>query len=148
MRSASWLAIQVLRALPRTRLSQAVGRLCDRPLPANISRAIEHAYTRVYGVDMTDVTPHHGAYPTIDAFFTRSLRAGARPISQSPVVSPADGRVVAIGRIEPEAHFRVKAQDYAADELIDRRTGGSLCRRLVRRRISGAARLSSRPCAR
>jgi len=79
---------------------------------------VERAYVRVYGVDMTDVAPHHGAYPTIDAFFTRPLRPGARPISHARVVAPADGRLVALGRIEPGARFRVKAQDYTADDLI------------------------------
>jgi phosphatidylserine decarboxylase len=118
MTPATWLGVQVLRVLPRTRLSRAVGWLCDNPLPASVSRAVERAYTRVYGVDMTDVAPRLGAYPTIDAFFTRPLRAGARSISQSRVVSPADGRLVALGRIEQGAHFRVKAQDYAAEALI------------------------------
>ena len=129
MTLATWLAIQVLRVLPRTRLSHTVGRLCDRPLPSRISRVVERAYVRLYGVDMTDVAPRQGAYPTIDAFFTRPLRPGARAISQARVISPADGRLVALGRIETGARFRVKAQDYAADELIgepaDMYVGGS-----------------------
>jgi len=79
---------------------------------------VERAYMRVYGVDMTDVAPRQSAYPTIDAFFTRPLRSGARVISQARVVAPADGRLVALGRIETGARFRVKAQDYAANELI------------------------------
>jgi phosphatidylserine decarboxylase len=116
MTLATWLGIQVLRVLPRIRLSHAVGRLCDRPLPSRISRVVERAYVRLYGVDMTDVAPRQGAYPTIDAFFTRPLRPGARAISQARVVSPANGRLVALGRIETGARFRVKAQDYAADE--------------------------------
>jgi phosphatidylserine decarboxylase len=80
MTVATWLTIQVLRALPRRRLSDAVGRLCDGQLPANISRAVERAYVRLYGVDMTDVAPRQGAYSTLDAFFTRPLRPGARTI--------------------------------------------------------------------
>jgi len=118
MKLGTWLSAQVLRALPRARLSRGVGRLCDRRLPSSISRAIERAYVRVYGVDMTDVSPRRDAYPTFDAFFTRSLRPGAREISQARVVSPADGRLVALGRIESGARFRVKAQEYGAHELI------------------------------
>ena len=118
MTLATRLTIQVLCALPRRRLSHAVGSVCERPLPASLSRAVQRAYVRIYGVDMTDVAPHHGTYPTIDAFFTRPLRPGARPISHARVVAPADGRLVALGRIEPSARFRVKAQDYTADDLI------------------------------
>jgi phosphatidylserine decarboxylase len=118
MRLGPWLSAQVLRALPRTRLSRVVGRLCDRRLPALLSRAVARAYVRVYGVDMADVSPRRDAYPSFDAFFTRPLRPGAREISQARVVVPADGRLVAVGRIEKGAQFRVKAQDYAAHELI------------------------------
>jgi phosphatidylserine decarboxylase len=55
---------------------------------------------------MTDLAPRQGAYPTLDAFFTRPLRPGARTIGQARVVSPADGALVALGRIEREARFR------------------------------------------
>jgi phosphatidylserine decarboxylase len=55
----------------------------------------------MYGVDMTNVALRQGAYPTIDAFFTRPLRPGARAISRARVVAPADGRLVGLGRIEP-----------------------------------------------
>jgi phosphatidylserine decarboxylase len=79
---------------------------------------MERAYVRLYGVDMADVLPRRDAYPTFDAFFTRPLRPGARRISHARVVAPADGRVVAIGRIDEEARFRVKNQGYAAHELI------------------------------
>jgi phosphatidylserine decarboxylase len=118
MTLATWLTVQVLRALPRRRLSRAAGRLCARQLPSGVSRVVERAYVRVYGVDMTDVAPRQSAYSTLDAFFTRPLRPGARTIGQARVVSPADGALVALGRIEREARFRVKAQDYAAHELI------------------------------
>jgi len=129
MRFGTWLSAQVLRALPRSRLSRVVGRLCDRRLPPPLSHAVERAYVRLYGVDMVDVSPRRDAYPSFDAFFTRPLRPGAREISQARMVVPADGRLVAVGQIEEGAQFRVKAQDYAAHELIgepaDVYTGGS-----------------------
>jgi len=84
---------------------------------------VERAYVRVYGVDMSDVSPRPDAYPTFDAFFTRPLRPGAREISLARVVAPADGRLIAVGRIERSKSFRVKAQDYAADELIGEPAG-------------------------
>lgn len=129
MRLVRWLTAQVLRALPRTRLSRAVGGLCDSPLPSLLSRAVERTYTRVYGVDLADVSPRRDPYPTFDAFFTRALRPNAREISPARVVAPADGQLVTLGRIGSGARFRVKAQDYAANELIgepaDAYIGGS-----------------------
>jgi phosphatidylserine decarboxylase len=129
MRFGSWLSVQVLRALPRKRLSRAVGRWCDVRLPRLVSRGIQRVYGGVYGVDMTDVAPRPDAYPSFDAFFTRPLRPGARAIGDARVVAPADGRLVATGPIEAGARFRVKAQDYVAHDLIgeaaDTYIGGS-----------------------
>jgi phosphatidylserine decarboxylase len=129
MTIATWLVVQALRALPRVGLSRAVGRVCDMPLPAGVSRLVERGYARAFGVDMTDVAPRQNAYPTLDAFFTRPLRPGARAVSPARVVAPADGRLVAAGPIEAGARLRVKAQDYGADELIgepaDAYVGGS-----------------------
>jgi phosphatidylserine decarboxylase len=78
---------------------------------------------------MADVVPRREPYPSLDSFFTRPLRPGARRISQARVVAPADGRLIALGRIDSAASFHVKAQNYAAHELIgesaDRYVGGS-----------------------
>lgn len=106
-----------------------MGRLCERPLPPGVSRAVVGAYVRAYGVDLTDVAAPQGAYPTFDAFFTRALRPGARPVARAGVVSPADGRLVALGRFAGGTRLRVKDQDYNASDLIgedaDPYVGGS-----------------------
>jgi phosphatidylserine decarboxylase len=114
---ASFAAAQIVRVLPRVRLSRAIGRLCDSPLPAPVSRALASAYCRAYRVDMAEVAPCDGAYPTFDAFFTRPLRAGARDISGDEVVSPADGVLSAKGSIDSGARLLVKGRPYEVPEL-------------------------------
>jgi phosphatidylserine decarboxylase len=114
---ATFAAAQIVRVLPRVRLSRAIGRLCDSPLPPPVSRALAHAYCRAYRVDMADVEPSDGAYPTFDAFFTRPLRPGARAISADELVCPADGLLSAIGRIDPGARLLVKGRPYEVAEL-------------------------------
>jgi phosphatidylserine decarboxylase len=115
---ATLLAAQVLRALPRVRISRAVGRLCDQPLPPAVSRAVTEAYCRAYRVDLSEAAVPLGAYPSFDAFFTRTLRPGARPISGDALVSPADGLLSALGVIDPGARIFVKGQPYDVGELV------------------------------
>jgi phosphatidylserine decarboxylase len=128
---ATFAAAQLLRLLPRSGVSHAVGRLCDKPLPPALSRAVTGAYIRAYGVDMKDVAPPDGSYPSFDAFFTRPLRRDARTISPSRVVSPADGRLVDSGIIDPCAELVVKGKPYDVAELVgdrgeaERLSGGS-----------------------
>ncbi len=117
MSIATFAAAQIVRVLPRVRLSRAIGRLCDSPLPPPVSRMLANAYCRAYRVDLADVAPSNGAYPTFDAFFTRPLRAGARAISTDDLVCPADGRMSALGRIDPGARLLVKGRPYDVTDL-------------------------------
>ena len=67
---------------------------------------------------MDEAEGHLGSYPSFDAFFTRPLKKGARRISADPAVSPADGKLSCLGRIDTGAQIHVKGQLYEAGELI------------------------------
>jgi phosphatidylserine decarboxylase len=120
MSVASYAAVQILRALPRTRVSRAVGRLCEASLPAGVSRAVVGLYVRAYRVDMDECQPQEGAYQSFDQFFTRQLKPGQRAICSNAreIASPADGKIEAIGPIDLEGTLLVKKQMYRVDELI------------------------------
>ena len=113
------LAVALYRALPRTGLSRAVGRLADARPPAPLLRAVIGAYIRYYRVDMAEAIVPDGGYPSFNAFFTRALRPGARPIDPDPelVTSPADGRVIAAGAIDDQTTVVVKDGRYRLAEL-------------------------------
>lgn len=115
---STFAAAQILRALPRVRISRAVGRLCDRPLPARVGAPLLRAYCRAYGVDMAEADPNSGGYASFDQFFTRALRVGARNVGSDAVVSPADGRLSAAGRIDAGARLFVKGKPYDVGELV------------------------------
>jgi phosphatidylserine decarboxylase len=115
---STFAAAQILRVLPRVHISRAVGRLCDQPIPSGFARAVERAYCRAYQVNMDEAEGHLGSYPSFDAFFTRPLKKGARRISADPVVSPSDGKLSCLGRIENGGQIHVKGQLYDAAELI------------------------------
>jgi phosphatidylserine decarboxylase len=120
MSVASFAAVQILRALPRTRVSRAVGRLCDTPLPPGLSRAVVGLYVRAYGIDLDECQPRDGAYESFDQFFTRELRPGLRAIcsNDKEVASPADGTIEAIGPVDQQGTLLVKKQRYTVADLI------------------------------
>lgn len=115
---STFAAAQILRALPRVHISRAVGRLCDQPIPSGLARAIERAYCRAYRVNMDEAEGYLGSYPSFDAFFTRPLKPGMRRISPDPIVSPSDGKLSCLGRVESGGTILVKGQKYEAGELI------------------------------
>ncbi len=108
----------MLRALPRERISYAVGRLCEHPLPPVLSGMLSRAYGAAFRVDMADVAAPHGTYRSFDAFFTRPLRSGARSVGATPVVCPSDGRMTSHGPIDDGARIFVKGRPYEVRDLL------------------------------
>ena len=59
-------------------------------------------------------------YEHFNAFFTRPLREGARPLEgdDDTLVSPADGDISQLGRIEAGRILQAKGHDFSATELL------------------------------
>lgn len=77
-------------------------------------------YCRAYDIDLSDYEIPRDGFSSFDAFFTRKLKPGARPIEADPdvLVSPADGRVEDLGPIERGSTFLVKGRPYSVVELL------------------------------
>jgi phosphatidylserine decarboxylase len=110
----------LLYLLPHHLLSQLMYWLtrCEwRPLKNTLIRAA----IRWYRVDMDQAEePVAENYPNFNAFFTRTLRADARPIDQNAdtVACPVDGRVSQLGQIQNGRIFQAKGQFYSLQELL------------------------------
>jgi len=130
MSVVTFAAAQLLRVLPRSAISKALGTLCEAQLPAPLAKAVVDTYCRAYDVATHEADPSGVPYRSFDAFFTRKLRAGLRNVEGDArtLVSPADGVLSEIGRIEPHGAIRVKGQDYTLEELLgDARWARELC---------------------
>ena len=116
----SLVAATSLRALPRKRLSRWLGRLARVEAPEPMLSTAMRAYCRAYDVDLTDYEVPPGGFDTFDAFFTRRLKPGTRPVDPHPdvIISPADGRVEDTGTIQPGSSFLVKGRRYDVAELL------------------------------
>jgi phosphatidylserine decarboxylase len=120
---STFAAARLIRALPRVQLSRTVGRLCEQSLPSPLSQFVQRIYCSAYDVNLEEAESP-GPYPSFDAFFTRSLRAGTRPLSQDLVVSPSDGRLSAAGPVDAGSTIRVKSQRYDVAELLGSASDG------------------------
>ncbi|RUS69951.1 hypothetical protein EGW08_022293, partial [Elysia chlorotica] len=60
------------------------------------------------------------SYPTFNAFFTRKLKDGVRPLeaNSSILSSPADGVLSEFGKIEDKTLIQAKKRDYSLEKLI------------------------------
>jgi phosphatidylserine decarboxylase len=112
------LSTNLLRILPQHLLAGAMYRVARSTRPWLKDLLIDRV-SRHYGVDMTEAEhPDAAAYPSFNAFFTRALRPGARPLAEGMVVSPADGQVSQIGRIRGEALLQAKRHEFELLALV------------------------------
>src|SRR5690606_28833370 len=94
------LALLGLGVLPQHALSRAAGWGMTRRLPAALRAPAVRAFGRLFGVDFSEVADPLGSFESLQAFFTRRLRDGSRPIDPAPdaLVSPCDGAWGVAGR--------------------------------------------------
>lgn len=78
-------------------------------------------FIRQYDVDLSEaVEQNPRGYEHFNAFFTRALRPDARPLPDDidTIVSPADGTISAIGRIEGGTLVQAKGHTFTVTELL------------------------------
>lgn len=111
--------VLLLACLPQHAVSRLTLRLTR--LRTRLKDPVVRWFIRTYGADMDEAAePDPAAYPSFNAFFTRPLRPGARPIAgdEGTPVSPVDGRVSQAGRIEAGRLYQAKGIDYGLVELL------------------------------
>ncbi len=115
--SSAFIRLQHLA--PQHGLSRLAGGVADSAVPW-LKDALIRRFIAAYGVDMSEAAEPASAYPTFNAFFTRALKPGARPLADADafVLSPADGAVSQIGPIADGRIVQAKARDYSVAELL------------------------------
>ena len=114
------LFIQAQRVVPQHQLSRVVGKLAASENPI-VKNTVIQAFKAQYGIDMSIAEQGDALkYKSFNEFFTRSLKEGVREIDANPnsVVSPADGAISQLGKIEEGDIFQAKGQSFSVEKLI------------------------------
>ena len=112
------LSIQTQHLLPKQLLTRLAGTFAGWEGGAFTQAAIRRFIAR-YGVDMTEAAdPRPEAYRTFNAFFTRALRPGTRPLADADFVCPVDAAISQFGLIEHDQIFQAKGHSYSTTALV------------------------------
>ncbi len=109
-----------LYVLPHHWISRLVFRLTRVECPRLVPPAIR-LFSRIFKVDLSEaVQPDPAAYAHFNAFFTRALKTGIRPITEGEniLTSPVDGCISQLGKITDGRIFQAKGHEYSALELL------------------------------
>ncbi len=110
----------LMRLLPKSALSTAVGLATRAPVPAALHQLAMRLFARQYHVSLDEAEGAIGDYPTFAKFFTRRLKAGLRPIDQGAnvIASPVDAHVSQAGHIERGQCLQAKGITFPVDKLL------------------------------
>jgi phosphatidylserine decarboxylase len=109
-----------LYPLPQHGISRLTFRLTRIETPW-FKNAFIRAFATHYKVDWSEALHSQPQdYRHFNAFFTRALSNGARPIEgdDNTVVSPADGAISQIGAIDDDAVFQAKGHSFGVQQLL------------------------------
>ena len=106
--------------LPHHALTRCAGWLSHSRLPP-LKNAMIRAFAWRYGVRWQEAagdSPHD--YASFNAFFTRALQPGARPVTAGAdtIVCPCDGRISITGAIEAGSLLQAKGRRYSLAALL------------------------------
>lgn len=106
--------------LPHHLLSRLAGCLAESRVEW-IKGPFTRWFARRFDIDMSQAANEDiNGYENFNAFFTRALKADARPLDPTPgaVLSPADGAISQHGKIENGRIFQAKGHNFSLLELL------------------------------
>lgn len=104
--------------LPKQALTAFAGFVASRER-GWVTTALIRWFVGKYQVNMAEAAnPDITAYPTFNAFFTRALKPGARPLAQAALVCPVDGAISQLGAIDRDQIFQAKGHHYSTTALV------------------------------
>ncbi|WP_180002572.1 MULTISPECIES: archaetidylserine decarboxylase [unclassified Acinetobacter] len=114
------LFIQAQKVVPQHRLSRVVGKIAASENPL-VKTAVIAAFKTKYGIDMSIAEQTNALkFKSFNDFFTRGLRTGVRAVDadSTAIISPADGAISQLGKIENGDVFQAKGQKFTVENLI------------------------------
>ncbi|WP_313953278.1 archaetidylserine decarboxylase [Accumulibacter sp.] len=112
------LAVLAQYLLPKQALTTLAGMFASSEAGKLTTTAIRW-FVRRYGVDLSEaVDPDPLSYKTFNEFFTRPLRAGARPLAEADFLCPVDGAISQFGAIDHDQIFQAKGHRYSTTTLV------------------------------
>ncbi|MES2987091.1 MAG: archaetidylserine decarboxylase [Pseudomonadota bacterium] len=112
------LKVMLQYVLPKQLLTRLAGRAAGAQAGATTTAVIRW-FVGKYKVDMGEAAnPDIVSYKSFNAFFTRPLKAGARPLANADFVCPVDGAISQLGAIDDHQIVQAKGHFFTTTDLV------------------------------
>jgi phosphatidylserine decarboxylase len=115
-----WCVIMFVRCLPRNFMSRVAGWIASWQLPQPLRQWQLKSFGRTFGVQFDEIKDPLTSFQNVQAFFTRELREGVRPIdpASDAFVAPCDGAWGESGTVENGTLLQIKGRPYRVASLL------------------------------
>ena len=116
MKDSTFVALQ--HVLPKQALTTLAGWLAHWR-GGRLTHAFIEWFVHKYQVNMIEAAePDVHQYQSFNDFFTRALKADARPMADAAFVCPVDGAISQLGAIVGDQVFQAKGHSYSTQALV------------------------------
>jgi len=104
--------------MPKRAMTALAGKIASRR-SGRLTTMLIRAFVRQYRVNMSEAAnPDVASYATFNDFFTRALNPDARPLANTPWISPVDGAISQFGATDRDQILQAKGHHYAIAALL------------------------------
>jgi phosphatidylserine decarboxylase len=104
--------------IPKQAITKFAGLIASARGGKMTTRLIEW-FVKRYRVNMSEAAnPEPASYATFNEFFTRALKAGARPLARADLICPVDGAISQFGAMAGNQLFQAKGHHYSSTALV------------------------------
>jgi phosphatidylserine decarboxylase len=104
--------------MPKQAITMLAGKLANLKA-GKLTATVIRWFVQRYNVNMAEAAePDISSYQTFNAFFTRPLKEGARPLTEADFICPVDGAISQFGKIETDQIFQAKGHYYSTTALL------------------------------
>lgn len=113
---------RMLRSMTELGSRKWISRLTGQFAKSGPSRLFLPRFVKLYGIDPEEAEKPLRQYESLNEFFTRRLKEGARTIDPAAdsLASPVDALITGTGPVEEGTIVNVKGQDYTVEDLLNR----------------------------
>ena len=112
------ISITLQHLAPKQALTRLAGLLASLEAGSLTTKVIAW-FVKRYQVNMAEAAnPDIASYASFNQFFTRPLKAGARPLAKAAFICPVDGAISQFGNIEKDQIFQAKGHSYSTLALV------------------------------
>lgn len=112
------LAVLPQYLIPKQALTVCAGKVASARA-GKLTTSLIRWFVGKYQVNMDEAAnPDIAGYASFNEFFTRPLRADARPQASSDFISPVDGAISQFGPIQKDQIFQAKGHSYSSTALV------------------------------